>query len=119
MEDARRAALPVIVAGGGIGGLATAIGLSGVGYRVTVLEKAQELGEIGVRDAKGNFADAFRRYQDRRITRTARIVLASRELARSYHAAGVERLLRNDRFATKTPQDFYRSLDWLYGYGRD
>ena len=62
---------------------------------------------------------AFRRYQDRRITRTARIVLASRELGRLYHAAGVERLVRNEMLGSKTPADFYRSLDWIYGYGRD
>jgi len=62
---------------------------------------------------------AFRRYQDRRITRTARIVLSSRELGRLYHAAGVERLVRNDMLGSKTPADFYRGLDWIYGYGRD
>jgi len=62
---------------------------------------------------------AFLRYQDKRITRTARIVLSSRELGRIYHAAGVERLVRNDMFSHKTPEDFYRSLDWIYGYGRD
>jgi len=72
-----------------------------------------------VSEAKGGFADAFKRYQDKRITRTARIVLSSRELGRIYHAAGVERLVRNDMFSTKSAQDFYRSLDWLYGYGRD
>ena len=62
---------------------------------------------------------AFQRYQDRRIARTARVVLSSRELGRLYHAAGVERLVRNDLFRNRTPQDFYRSLDWIYGYGRD
>ncbi len=61
---------------------------------------------------------AFLRYQDRRIARTARIVLSSRELGRLYHAAGVERLVRNDILGTKSPEDFYRSLDWLYGHGR-
>jgi 2-polyprenyl-6-methoxyphenol hydroxylase-like FAD-dependent oxidoreductase len=40
-------ALPFIVAGGGIGGLATALGLARKGIAVTVLEKAQTLGEIG------------------------------------------------------------------------
>jgi salicylate hydroxylase len=40
-------ALPFIVAGGGIGGLATALGLARKGMPVTVLEKAQALGEIG------------------------------------------------------------------------
>lgn len=37
----------IIIAGGGIGGLATAIGLAQKGIRSLVLEKAPELGEIG------------------------------------------------------------------------
>lgn len=39
--------LPVIVAGGGIGGLAAALALVRQGFRVKVLEQAAELGEIG------------------------------------------------------------------------
>ncbi|MFN3294433.1 MAG: FAD-dependent monooxygenase, partial [Gemmobacter sp.] len=39
--------LPVLIAGGGIGGLATAIGLAQKGIRCRVLERAAELGEIG------------------------------------------------------------------------
>jgi salicylate hydroxylase len=38
---------PVLVAGGGIGGLATALSLSRLGYPVKVLEQAAEMGEIG------------------------------------------------------------------------
>jgi len=37
----------VLVAGGGIGGLATALALVRQGFRVTVLEQAPEIGEIG------------------------------------------------------------------------
>ena len=37
----------ILVAGGGIGGLATAIGLAQKGFSVLVLEKAAQLGEIG------------------------------------------------------------------------
>lgn len=37
----------IVIAGGGIGGLATAIGLAQKGVRSVVLEKAAELGEIG------------------------------------------------------------------------
>lgn len=39
--------LPVIVAGGGIGGLAAALALVRQGFRVKVLEQAHEIGEIG------------------------------------------------------------------------
>jgi 3-hydroxybenzoate 6-monooxygenase len=38
---------PVLVAGGGIGGLAAALALVRRGFRVTVLEQAPEIGEIG------------------------------------------------------------------------
>ncbi|MGZ8260557.1 MAG: 3-hydroxybenzoate 6-monooxygenase, partial [Caldimonas sp.] len=38
---------PVIVAGGGIGGLAAALALARRGFRVTILEQAAEIGEIG------------------------------------------------------------------------
>ncbi|MDD8023274.1 MAG: FAD-dependent monooxygenase, partial [Paracoccaceae bacterium] len=39
--------LPILIAGGGIGGLATAIGLAQKGVATLVLERAPELGEIG------------------------------------------------------------------------
>jgi len=39
--------LPVLVAGGGIGGLAAALALVRQGFRVQVLEQAPEIGEIG------------------------------------------------------------------------
>lgn len=40
-------ASPILIAGGGIGGLAAAIGLAQKGFASVVLEKARELGEIG------------------------------------------------------------------------
>jgi 3-hydroxybenzoate 6-monooxygenase len=39
--------LPILVSGGGIGGLAAALALTRQGYSVKVLEQAAELGEIG------------------------------------------------------------------------
>jgi 3-hydroxybenzoate 6-monooxygenase len=38
---------PILIAGGGIGGLAAALGLAQAGFAVTVLEKAASFGEIG------------------------------------------------------------------------
>ena len=75
----------------------------------------QEVGRSG-----GNFAAAFMRYQARRITRTARVVLSSRAIGQYlYHAEGIERLVRNQLLGEKSSEDFYRSLNWIYGYGRD
>ena len=38
---------PILIAGGGIGGLAAALGLAQKGFRSILLEKASALGEIG------------------------------------------------------------------------
>ncbi len=43
----RRNSLPVLVAGGGIGGLAAALALTRQGFAVKVLEQSPQLGEIG------------------------------------------------------------------------
>ena len=45
--NAKPSGLPVLVAGGGIGGLAAALALSRQGLDVKVLEQAPEIGEIG------------------------------------------------------------------------
>ena len=47
MPTTKTFAASAIVAGGGIGGLATALGLANKGCRVTVLEQADRFGEIG------------------------------------------------------------------------
>ena len=47
MQGVHRTKRPVLVAGGGIGGLAAALALTRRGIDVTVLEQASEIGEIG------------------------------------------------------------------------
>ena len=47
MTDRSNDALPILIAGGGIGGLAAALALSRKGRRVHVLEQAREFGEVG------------------------------------------------------------------------
>ena len=47
MSHSTDAALPVLVSGGGIGGIAAALALVRRGFSVKVLEQAAELGEIG------------------------------------------------------------------------
>ncbi|MDO9612501.1 MAG: NAD(P)-binding protein, partial [Serpentinimonas sp.] len=47
MNPQTRSELPVLVAGGGIGGLAAALALVRRGFPVKVLEQAPEIGEIG------------------------------------------------------------------------
>ncbi len=89
---------------------------------VMALEDAVELmRQMQAAKASGaDFNRAFTAYQDKRITRTARIVLSSRAIGQYfYHPAGVERLVRNQILGTKSQEDFHRGLDWIYGYGRD
>jgi hypothetical protein len=47
MHDAMRNALPIAIAGGGIGGLATALALAQKGFRTLVCEQAPQFGQVG------------------------------------------------------------------------
>jgi len=79
------------------------------------LEDAVTLGEALAAEG-GDFERAFARYERARVTRTARVVLMTREMGRIYHAQGVERLVRNDLFRGRTPERYYDSVEWLYGW---
>jgi 2-polyprenyl-6-methoxyphenol hydroxylase-like FAD-dependent oxidoreductase len=61
---------PCLVAGGGIGGLATALGLAQRGMRVVVLERAAALGEIGAGIQLG--PNAFHAFDRLGVGETAR-----------------------------------------------
>ena len=79
------------------------------------MEDAVTLGEALARHG-GDFERAFAAYEAARVARTARVVLMTREMGRIYHAKGVERLVRNDLWRGRSPERFYDSLEWLYGW---
>ncbi|MGO4332241.1 3-hydroxybenzoate 6-monooxygenase [Cupriavidus sp. 2TAF22] len=79
------------------------------------VEDAVTLG-AAVRACDGDLVRAFALYQDARITRTARVVLSTREFGRLCHASGVERLVRNSLWKSRSPERFYDALEWLYGW---
>ena len=59
---------------------------------------------------------AFAAYRSARFARTARVQLGARLVGEHvYHATGGIAAARNAILSTKTPQDWFRDLDWLYG----
>jgi 3-hydroxybenzoate 6-monooxygenase len=79
------------------------------------LEDAVTLG-AAYRAADGDFEKAFAIYEKARIARTARVLLSAREMGRIYHAKGVERLVRNSLWVGRSQDQFYDSVQWLYGW---
>ena len=59
---------------------------------------------------------ALEHYRTQRLTRTARVQLQSRAIGdHIYHPDGAHALLRNEIMRSKSPQDWYDTLGWLYG----
>ena len=79
------------------------------------MEDAVTLGEA-LRVSNNDWDAALQLYQKNRIARTGRIVLSGREMGRLYHAAGVERLIRNSLWKGRTQERFYDAIEWLYGW---
>ena len=81
------------------------------------LEDAVCLGQmVGTHDTIDR---AFAAYQQERFARTARVQVMSRLIGDYiYHPAAGMADLRNATMQAKTPQDWFETLDWLYGYGR-
>jgi len=79
------------------------------------LEDAVTLGKA-VEACNLDFEAAFRLYEAARVTRTARVVLSTREMGRIYHASGVERMVRNSLWVGRQPGQYYDALEWLYGW---
>ena len=81
------------------------------------LEDAVTLREaIRARGDSGDLAAAFRLYEEKRVVRTARVVLSAREMGRIYHAKGIERQVRNSLWKDRSPERFYDAMEWLYGW---
>lgn len=94
--------LPFIIAGGGIGGLAAALGLAGKGVAVRVLEKAQTLGEIGAGIQLG--PNAFHCFDYLGIGDTARAMAVYIDNLRLMDAVSgdeIQRVTLTEKFRTR------------------
>ena len=66
--------------------------------------------------AKGDLALAFEEYRRKRVHRTARVQIQSRLIGdHIYHPTGAHAALRNAMMRAMSADDYYDSLQWLYG----
>ena len=86
--------LPILIAGGGIGGLAAALGLARAGRRVLVLERAAELGEVGAGIQLG--PNAFHAFDSLGVGQTAREMAIRIEHLRLMDALTAEEICHID-----------------------
>jgi len=64
-----------------------------------------------------NLDGALQKYQERRVVRTARIQIGSRQLGDNwFHVDGVHRRLRNEIMGGMSDEDYYYQFNWLYGH---
>jgi 3-hydroxybenzoate 6-monooxygenase len=63
----------------------------------------------------GDYAAAFRAYQQARYLRTGRVQIMARVYGEFYHAGGVAKELRNIMLGSRTPDDAMAGMEWLYG----
>jgi salicylate hydroxylase len=65
--------------------------------------------------ANGDYAAAFRAYQQARYLRTGRVQIMARVYGEFYHASGVAKELRNMMLSSRSPEDAMDGMAWLYG----
>jgi salicylate hydroxylase len=65
--------------------------------------------------ADGDYAAAFRAYQQTRYLRTGRVQIMARVYGEFYHASGVAKELRNMMLSSRTADDAMAGMEWLYG----
>ena len=93
---------PILIAGGGIGGLATALGLAQKGFASNVLEKASQLGEIGAGIQLG--PNAFHAFDYLGVGDAARRMAVYIDSLRLMDAVGGDEITRiplDDAFRTR------------------
>jgi salicylate hydroxylase len=64
--------------------------------------------------ANGDHEAAFRRYENARVVRTARVTLESRYIWDVYHSDGINREVYWQMLAERTEADTFQCLAWLY-----
>ncbi len=67
-----------------------------------------------LRSTRGDLQKAFQKYQQARYLRTGRVQLTARFYGDIYHAAGVQRELRNQMFQGGTESAGFAGLKWMY-----
>lgn len=67
-----------------------------------------------LRFTRDNVTLAFQKYQQTRYLRTGRVQLTARFYGDIYHAAGVQRELRNQMFQSGTESAGFAGLKWMY-----
>jgi len=67
-----------------------------------------------LRSTHGDVAPAFQKYQQARYLRTGRVQLTARLYGDIYHAAGVQRELRNQLFQSGNESAGFAGLQWMY-----
>jgi len=64
----------------------------------------------------GDIDQAFAAYNEQRMIRTARVQLGARAIGdHIYHPDGAHARVRNHIMSNMTVEDYYDSLEWLYG----
>jgi salicylate hydroxylase len=78
------------------------------------IEDAVTLAEC-IEEADGDFARAFRAYENARYLRTARVQYESRYLWDNfYHVDGIEREVMRSLASVRTEEDMFNCVAWLY-----
>jgi 2-polyprenyl-6-methoxyphenol hydroxylase-like FAD-dependent oxidoreductase len=67
-----------------------------------------------IADADGNYKAAFRRYENARSLRTARVTVESRYMWDVYHADGIAREVYWQMLGERREADTFQCLSWLY-----